>query len=502
MRNFIKSHKRTELLEIDFRPPMGKAKSTTPLGSPRIPQSGASLAVSSPKKLLTPIKKMFGHKPAPGILQTGDTLASVLNGAPSPKVRNVSSFSTLSDLKPKLNKSHGSAALLDPLPLAQAPRYLQHDSSDTAIVRRDMPILGKRFSLKNASSLSLVASEKFQAKLALLLECFADALSKMLDSDSGSSQFSFEKDMRQGRNVSVKYYKTPKPKTATFEDDLARADMGLSDYDYDNNGMDSDDQDDEPQFDLRFNFLEGESPNDTEGSYGITGEFLDNYLKLPLDSSPLRINSPTLSQEHLLEINSQIVPKRTARDSVIEMMETLDKLELSRSLSRLEILTKQPDAAKLRSSLSNLMSTLERLEVSEMEKSDKIRDYSSHLDRDLQEEVNRMPEDYDFDATEPDVPDFYRSNSYTNRPTRAASDGVWGNKIETPQKTVTFYHSGGDKTKGSVSRGGSLYSSTSVTVEEPRTKTPYSLSINPVISRISGESVSPVNLAPITESLH
>ncbi|ODV78100.1 uncharacterized protein CANTADRAFT_295440 [Suhomyces tanzawaensis NRRL Y-17324] len=75
--------------------------------------------------------------------------------------------------------------------------------------------------------------------------------------------------------------------------------------------------------------------------------------------------------------------------------------------------------------------------------------YNRTLDPDLLDEINQLPEDYDFEEdnrqrnTESiQVPAFLRSNSYNNKPVKALIDNNYQcNKIETSNKTVTFYRS-------------------------------------------------------------
>lgn len=72
------------------------------------------------------------------------------------------------------------------------------------------------------------------------------------------------------------------------------------------------------------------------------------------------------------------------------------------------------------------------------------------LDQELLDEVNQLPEDFDFEEHElqkklqkPAIDlGFYRSNSYNKKPIRAIIDNNFSsNKIETMNKTVTFYRS-------------------------------------------------------------
>lgn len=72
------------------------------------------------------------------------------------------------------------------------------------------------------------------------------------------------------------------------------------------------------------------------------------------------------------------------------------------------------------------------------------------VDQELLDEVNQLPEDFDFEEHElkskfqkPMIElGFYRSNSYNKKPIRAMMDNHYlSNKIETLNKTVTFYRS-------------------------------------------------------------
>lgn len=98
-------------------------------------------------------------------------------------------------------------------------------------------------------------------------------------SDS-SSQFSFVKDIRGGRNTSVKYYKTKSSKTSTrvleTEEALRDHDMGyedgvLSDYDFDNNGFGYEE--------------EGEDFNDFEGGAKYNEFLRDDFNDVGLGLS-------------------------------------------------------------------------------------------------------------------------------------------------------------------------------------------------------------------------
>ena len=74
----------------------------------------------------------------------------------------------------------------------------------------------------------------------------------------------------------------------------------------------------------------------------------------------------------------------------------------------------------------------------------------STLDKDLIDEANQLPEDYNFEDYEYNrfsnspINDatFFRSNSYNKKPSKSVSDNnLLSNKIETINKTITFYRS-------------------------------------------------------------
>lgn len=72
------------------------------------------------------------------------------------------------------------------------------------------------------------------------------------------------------------------------------------------------------------------------------------------------------------------------------------------------------------------------------------------LDKDLIDEANQLPEDYNFEDYEynrfPNSPisdsKFFRSNSYNKKPSKSVADNnLLSNKIDTMNKTITFYRS-------------------------------------------------------------
>ena len=99
-----------------------------------------------------------------------------------------------------------------------------------------------------------------------------EAEDELRDSDS-SSQFSFVKDMVGGRNTSIKYYKTKSQmkklqprKDFIGEGEIALdEDMAVSDYDFENNGMDDDFGDDNCDDDFEANHRFNEFLSDDAG---------------------------------------------------------------------------------------------------------------------------------------------------------------------------------------------------------------------------------------------
>lgn len=102
----------------------------------------------------------------------------------------------------------------------------------------------------------------------------------------------------------------------------------------------------------------------------------------------------------------------------------------------------------------------------------------STLDKDLIDEANQLPEDYNFEdsayngilASPMDDAAFFRSNSYNKKPSKCVTDNNFlSNKIETINKTITFYRSNSTgqysdfNLYGGVSRGPSSRSMKSIT---------------------------------------
>lgn len=354
MRSLIKGHRRSDSSfsdspngGSDMNPKSHHRYNRTPQASPKVasnalnlpqmtpphqPYLGSQLTLASPKKLLTPIKKMFGHHSSKNNAPlSGDVLHSALaaEGPPrtkrSPTLHSPRSMSSLNDLSPRQNWAqppatrpngshirHLSTSYLYDLariapPNARLPgasfglgRPFESSSSvDLAIEEKeDMAIMGdhKQSTADNTnhgdsdSNLSIAKSINFLAKQASSQENLADGSSKfatddVYDEDSSedsdnSSQFSFVKDIRGGRNTSVKYYKTKSSKKQlpdgvqlnTFDvEDFGYEDDGLSDYDFENNGLD----DDEEVDDFENKYMEFQEPDPEEGHMDKYEDMLD-----------------------------------------------------------------------------------------------------------------------------------------------------------------------------------------------------------------------------------
>lgn len=78
-----------------------------------------------------------------------------------------------------------------------------------------------------------------------------------------------------------------------------------------------------------------------------------------------------------------------------------------------------------------------------------MEDLHEKLDKDIIDEINQIPTDFDFQEHEAHCesinnqhPAFYRSNSYNRKPVKEVPvNNYHSNRIQTPNKTVTFYRS-------------------------------------------------------------
>ncbi|GEQ67132.1 hypothetical protein JCM33374_g795 [Metschnikowia sp. JCM 33374] len=350
MRSILKSHKRTDSSVSDPpNSPLETPQMKTPIlksnDSPRMAQSvkkispmnGSALnqpPKSSPKKLLSPIKKMFGHHSRTTAPPTTEALQSMVNGDIEPQ-RGNNSFLKTENSTHGLSESHSSdnspsqglALLADsssllfegPHKLKEACQtsnlkpdsnndHISHHNSSVSLDSRpdaqipsEMPIIPPHvsdLSISTSRSSLHLSSNKSEAGTSRKIDTEAsyEADEDSKDSDT-SSQFSFVKDIRGGRNTSVKYYKT-KTTNTTDEVEISKnyfnvEDLGfeeddLSDYDFENNGI-SEDGDLDDGFAQSTNRYEDLlSDKDSVPKVGASGEvkqFPGNYKSQSLSSA-------------------------------------------------------------------------------------------------------------------------------------------------------------------------------------------------------------------------
>ncbi|ABN66395.2 hypothetical protein PICST_67542 [Scheffersomyces stipitis CBS 6054] len=403
MRSFIKSHRRNESSTSDDHtfssngktdvhlPPVSNAYSSkTPMPSPNIrsnsqftpPQAvSSSASISSPKKLLTPIKNLFSssnHNNSKSTATTptsSDSLNNVIYGlskesnSSKTRLRHISpkhshsraSISNLSDLQKSANRNSGTGSLDHPskpnphlwasesspekiqkqypviedggpstFKLGPAPIFKSSNSYPSLVAYQQIhslpptnsqshtslssfhsavssqhklptsgvvtPVVMEKVEGNDSSNSLEVSEHKFETKqvsfysspindIASSSDAKIDSTTtdtdhnidplRSDDSDDGedisetSSQFSFVKDRKGGRNTSVKYYKTKQAKqpveealqSNTFnEHDLGYEVDEFSDYDFENNGMDiyDDDDGDDVQYNNAFDDDDGD----------------------------------------------------------------------------------------------------------------------------------------------------------------------------------------------------------------------------------------------------
>lgn len=188
-----------------------------------------------------------------------------------------------------------------------------------------------------------------------------------------------------------------------------------------------------------------------------------------------------------IEANLGGPEEKNKRNSISNMMATLAKLDEENSQSASPELKPEDDTQKLISSTS-IKDPIARLKVGS---SDDVKRYSwSNNDEtiafktaegadkvtvtgddghenfnfdDVLDEINQMPEDFDFEEQDygkkslPTREGFYRSNSYNKQPKKAVIDNKFAtNKIETLNKTVTFYRSNSSGQSSILSKSGSI----------------------------------------------
>lgn len=356
----MKSHRRSDSSTSDItsygdsftKLPNGKS---TPLSSPMILQhptilsspqtisTGLNSTMSSPKKLLTPIKRMFGHhsKSNTNIASANDSLNSAVYGEFVPPkgrknyIRSPNSFLNFSDIRTEAlsaaNKSTPDTTTRKRNQTAKSttPKWVTHSNlSDSSLelqgksgkaIAKGKYLPSDSYSgskLANTlSNISIVNSEdNFMARLVLSQDRAGNQTLKhqneehddagSLNSDS-SSQFSFVKDIRGGRNTSVKYYKTKSSKANSRaldkqhelgDNDMGYEDGALSDYDFENNGFGYDEEEEDyDDFEGEDKYNDFLQDNQSDIGLGLTGADLSSdrafgpelYHTSPLDSIEL-----------------------------------------------------------------------------------------------------------------------------------------------------------------------------------------------------------------------
>ena len=191
----------------------------------------------------------------------------------------------------------------------------------------------------NDSDISLAPSEShfqtsatrkvsFKKKPEIFKSNSTESVDSISDSDSNSdssSQFSFVKDMRGGRNTSVKYYKNTRPKpnqkvVPTFnQNDLNYEVDDYSDYDFENNGMDEDYGDDEDDDEEEVGYNNAFDDYDEE-EYSHNKSYNDiedqtqtqNNIETPPKSELLSIGH---DHDQLLDVGFDLYKKSSGRES-------------------------------------------------------------------------------------------------------------------------------------------------------------------------------------------
>lgn len=176
------------------------------------------------------------------------------------------------------------------------------------------------------------------------------------------------------------------------------------------------------------------------------------------DSPTVRINRQSINEMMNLLENLQVdneSSQKTKRDSIENMMNFLKTIQKAPSTPSLET-SSSSSSSKPKPKPKPIITELKIQEEKEEELSPIIDDnelYLNELEKDLIDEVNQLPEDFDFDASQELVDQFnkinrsinqsfLRSNSFNKRPKKILPSNlnpINNNKIETSNKTVTFY---------------------------------------------------------------
>lgn len=306
MRSFIKSHRRTELAASED-PDEAKTPLTSPLvmQTPQFtpPQLVGGASLTSPKRLLTPIKNLFlslAHS------RLSTNIAEHAKSKPDSRKLKHRGHSSVSNIS-EITMAKHSFELPRVLAVAQQgglgpPPNLA--SASTPQLHLTFPTSVSYTSLTSAtSSASSNARNSTHRPFSSTLPSIPNEHSSDSDDSDSSSQFSFVQDMKGGRNTSVKYYKPARAKepelpqaSNTFsEHDLGYEVDEFSDYDYENNGMDDDDYDDDEdnhytqifddERDAKVRFKEQESSAPGAATDNASDEFV--------------FSSPEVTKEHI-----------------------------------------------------------------------------------------------------------------------------------------------------------------------------------------------------------
>lgn len=221
---------------------------------------------------------------------------------------------------------------------------------------------------------------------------------------SGDSEFSFEQDTKAGRNMSIRYYKSPQEEAPQSDQHLPGFyvnDLVDDDFDDDMNYFNEDDEfnDDEELFNRKYFSDDDEDYKKITVSTNMTA---DNYTQSPHTPIDQIITSP--------DIPSPVAPsqKNSSPDDINGLENAIHNYSIKprRSLKYYQIskdLDQEYDAEK------HLYFEEENVNTHERNKSngDSIDSYDSLLD-----EINNVPEDFEFEIDE--------NNNHNNEHTLAS----------------------------------------------------------------------------------
>lgn len=272
MRSFIKSHRKTESLgldDLDLQQPPSIQNYSSPNTSPKL-QSGQfspsakssayTSTKSSPKKLLTPIKNLFQSKnSSPVDLPKRKNIKDTFDLEPPRK----SSFEkTRVVSSPVLKHATFTSAPSLVCPFNETPIQPENALKPAIVFNK---ISSRPQSIRENSwndSKSNISGSNFETKLVSFKSPggSSDQDSRSDDDSSDnvsqtSSQFSFIKDRKGGKNTSVKYYKTSsslKPDMKLLAQETGYDEEDLQDYDFETNGFYDDDEEDDINYNHAF----------------------------------------------------------------------------------------------------------------------------------------------------------------------------------------------------------------------------------------------------------